>query len=198
MGPEFQKKERPCSECRLCCKLFPVPLLQKPAGAWCRHSCAAGCAIHSDNAAKEANSAEGDSPVLADPRAGTVPSRQPEVCRQYDCYWRDHDELPEQWRPDRIRVVVTEAGTVMVGTRFLPVVTFQEDFADAARGAMAAAMLDRFVQQGFAVLVICGLESRLEFDHARYPDISDEAIEAALRYELSQDADELRRLGAVE
>jgi hypothetical protein len=163
---------RPCGECRLCCRLFPVPLLEKPAGAWCRHSCAAGCAIHGP--------------------------QQPEICRQYDCYWRDHSELPEACRPDRIGVVVTEAGTAMVGTHFLPVVTFQEDSAGAARGADAAAMLDCFVQQRFAVLVICGPESRMEFDAARYSGVSAEAIEAALHYEFSQDADELRRLGAVD
>jgi len=175
-------------------------MLQKPAGAWCRHSCAGGCAIHGP--------------------------QQPEICRQYDCYWRDHVELPEQYRPDRIGVVVTEAGTVMIvagkkaprgypvpicwnGPKgaahkrglspfFLPVVTFQEDFAGAAQGPQAAAMLAHFVQQGFAVLVIHGLESRVEFDGARYPGVSAEAIEAALRYELSQDAGELRRLGAVD
>ena len=81
---------RPCGECQLCCKLFPVPVLEKPAGAWCRHSCAAGCAIHAS---------------------------RPEVCRQYDCYWRDHDDLPDNCRPDRIGVVVTEAGNVSVGKK---------------------------------------------------------------------------------
>jgi hypothetical protein len=163
---------RPCGECRLCCKLFPVPLLDKPAGTWCCHSCAAGCAIHGP--------------------------QQPEICRQYDCYWRDHDELPAECRPDRIGVVVTEAGNVSVGGHFPPVVTFQEDSAEAARGQEAGRLLDRFVQQGFAVLVIHGLESRLEFDRARYPGVSAEAIESALRHELSQDAGELRRLGAVD
>ena len=163
---------RPCGECQLCCKLFPVPVLDKPAGEWCRHSCAGGCAIHGP--------------------------RQPEVCRHYDCYWKDHDDLPDECRPDRIGVVVTEAGNIMVEGHFLPVVTFQEDFADASRGIEAARLLERFVCDGFAVMVIHGLQSRLEFDRARYPGVSDEMIEAALRYELSQDADELQRLGAVD
>jgi hypothetical protein len=163
---------RECGECQLCCKLFPVPVLDKPAGAWCRHSCAGGCAIHGP--------------------------KQPEICRTYDCYWRDHDDVPDACRPDRIGVVVTESGNVMVGSHFLPVVTVQEDFEDAARGTPAARMLEGFVRDGFSVLVIHGLESRVEFDRARYADVSDEMIEAALRYELSQDADELHRLGAVD
>jgi hypothetical protein len=162
---------RPCGDCRVCCKLFPVPRLEKPAGEWCRHSCASGCAIH---------------------------ARRPEICRRYDCYWRDHDELPEECRPDRIGVVVTEAGSVMIGHYFLPAATFQEDFAGAAQAAEAARLLEWFVGQGFAVLVIHGLDSRLEFDRARYAGVSAEEIEAALRYELSRDADELQRLGAVD
>ena len=40
--------------------------------------------------------------------------------------------------------------------------------------------------------------ARTEFDRARYPGVSAEDIEAALLYEFSQDADELRRLGAVD
>ena len=163
---------RRCGECQLCCKLFPVPVLDKPAGAWCRHSCAGGCAIHGP--------------------------RQPEICRRYDCYWRDHEEVPDACRPDRIGVVVTEAGNVMVGVNFIPVVTMHEDFAGTAQGPEAAQLLDWFVRQGFAVLVIHGLESRTEFDAVRYPGVSAEMIEAALRYEFSQDADELRRLGAVD
>ncbi len=163
---------RPCGECRLCCKLFPVPLLNKPAGQWCRHSCAGGCAIHGP--------------------------QQPEVCRQYDCYWRDHDETPEVCRPDRIGIVVTEVGQVMVGWRFLPVVTFQEDIAAAAGAPEASRLLDWFVRRGYAVLVIHGSQSRLEFDRERYRGVSAEEIEAALRYELSQDADELQRRGAVD
>ncbi len=163
---------RVCGECQLCCKLFPVPVLDKPAGKWCRHSCAGGCAFHGP--------------------------RQPEVCRQYDCYWRDHDELPDACRPDRIGVVVTEAGNVTVAGYFLPVVTLQEEFEDAGCGIEAAQLQERFVRDGFAVMVIHGPKSRLEFDRTRYPGVSEELIEAALRYELSQDADELRRLGAVD
>ena len=162
---------RPCGDCRLCCKVFPLPVLDKPAGAWCRHTAAAGCAIHGP--------------------------RTPEVCRQYDCYWREHDALSESWRPDRIGIVVTEAGSVSVGHRLLPVVLFQEDFAEASWGGAARELLDHFVRRGVAVMMIHGLEARIEFDRGRYSGISADQIEAAVRYELSQDAEELKRLGAV-
>jgi hypothetical protein len=47
-------------------------------------------------------------------------------------------------------------------------------------------------------MVIYGPNSRLEFDQSRYSSASAEMIEAALRFELSQDVDELRQLGAVD
>jgi len=120
-----------------------------------------------------------------------------DICRQYDCYWREHDALPETWRPDRIGIVVTEAGNVSVGYRVLPVVLFQEDFVAASRGAAAREMLAHFVRLGVAVMIIHGLDAQIEFDRARYSGISTADIESALRYELSQDAEELKRLGAV-
>ncbi len=168
---------RACGDCRLCCKIFPLPVLEKPAGTWCRHVCARGCAIHGPG--------------------------KPEVCRQYDCFWREHDALPEAWRPDRIGIVVTESGSVMIGYRLLPVVLLQEDlaanaFSEAGQGGAARDLLDHFVSRGFAVMIIRGLEARIEFDRARWPDISPQDIETALRCELSRDAAELKRLGAVE
>ena len=166
---------RPCGDCRLCCKIFPLPVLDKPAGAWCRHVGAAGCEIHGP--------------------------RTPDVCRQYDCYLREHEALSESWRPDRIGIVVTEAGSVTVGYRVLPVVFFQEDFAEDASGNAAG-------RCGRGICSIIRPARRGRDDHPRlgstdrvrserWPGISADDIEAALRYEFSQDAEELKRLGAV-
>jgi len=171
-------------------------VLQKPAGQWCRHACAGGCAIHGP--------------------------RQPDICREYDCYWRDHEALPESWRPDRIGIVATEAGNVTVGNRLLPIVLLQEDYpgpliqdcagdqgdspaeegiesaSEASRRSAERELVDYLVSRGIAVMIIHGLDARIEFDTARYPHVSADDIEAALRYELSQDAEELKRLGAVD
>jgi len=127
--------------------------------------------------------------------------------------------LPEAWCPDRIGIVVTEAGSVTVGYRLLPVVLFQEDCSvgvspafsvggspakgsfrpasEASRSDAVRGLLDHFVSRGVAVMIIHGLDARIEFDRARWPGISADDIEAALRYELSQDAEELKRIGAV-
>jgi len=105
--------------------------------------------------------------------------------------------LSGSWRPDRIGIVVTEAGNVTVGQWFLPVVLFHVDVVDASQGEAGLGLLRHFISRGFAVMVIHGSEARIEFDRSRWPGISTDEIEAALRYELSQDADELKRLGAV-
>jgi hypothetical protein len=186
---------RSCGDCRLCCKVFPLPLFNKPAGAWCCHAGAKGCAIHG--------------PLL------------PEVCRRYDCFWREHATLPDSWRPDRIGVVVTEAGSVTIGDHLLQVVILQVDSErivseqtykrsvsslasdlvtrfEAGQGFPDRELIGHLIRQGFAVMMIHGLEAKIEFDRTRWPGISADDIEAALRYELSQDAEELKRLGAVE
>ena len=78
--------------------------------------------------------------------------------------------MSESWRPDRIGVVVTKAGSVMIGYRHLPVVLFQEDLgreplsdaggADAGAANAGRDLLDHFVWRGFAVMIIRGLEAQ--------------------------------------
>jgi hypothetical protein len=179
-----------------------VPVLHKQAGAWCTHIIAQGCAIHGPG--------------------------MPEICRQYDCVWREDDTLPDAWRPDRIGIVVTSAGNVTVGCDSLPVVLFHLDLPEeppcpadnqgvpsepggldvsfppdsleamfSTNPSDAQGMLAHFVSRGAAVMIIRGLEARVEFDRGRWPEFLPEDIEEELRYELSQDAEELKRLGAV-
>ena len=65
---------RPCGECTLCCKLFPLPEMGKAAGQWCQHVLTgAGCAIH---------------------------QAKPQPCRTFLCSWTMAEGLDERWRPD--------------------------------------------------------------------------------------------------
>jgi len=71
---------RECGECTLCCRLLPVPQLDKPAGARCphqRHSC--GCAIYAD---------------------------RPNSCRLWVCRWLINDDTGDLRRPDRSHYVI--------------------------------------------------------------------------------------------
>ena len=162
---------RRCGECRLCCNVFPLPALGKPAGRWCHLLGPSGCTVH-DNGL-------------------------PEVCSQYACYWLDHEDLPEESRPDRLGMVVTESGTVTVGGHELPVLVINLVKPDSDRSPAAKAMIDDFLAAGKAALLLHGPDMRIVYDRTRYAAITPDDIEAAFRYELSQDADELRRLGAV-
>lgn len=163
---------RTCGDCRLCCSVFPLPALGKPAGRWCALLGPGGCTVHG---------------------AG-----QPEVCRRYSCYWLDHEGLPEELRPDRIGLAATESGTVAAGGYRVPVLAASLAKPESELGPAARAAIEGFVADGMAVLLIHGPDMRVVYDRARYPAIGPEDIEAAFRHELGRDAEELRRLGAVE
>ncbi len=162
---------RTCGDCRQCCFVFPLPVLGKPAGRWCRLLGPGGCTVHD---------------------AG-----KPEVCRRYACYWLEHEELSEELRPDRVGLVVTESGTASVGGHTLPIAVINMAAADSDRGPAAQALLAELLAGGGAVFLLHGPDLRILYDRARYPGIGPDEIEEAFRHELSRDAEDLRRLGAV-
>lgn len=72
---------RDCGACALCCKVYEVPVLEKPMGEWCRHCTPGrGCAIHLS---------------------------RPEHCRAFHCFWMLAPFLGPEWKPDRARFVLT-------------------------------------------------------------------------------------------
>ena len=162
---------RQCGACRICCKVFPLPIFGKLEGQWCKFLSSSGCAIHDH--------------------------RQPEICRQYACYWLDHEELPEEFRPDRIGIVVTECGSISVAGEVLPVCVLNQSEPEACRVSRAAALIDSMVARGWVLLVVYRTDMHIAYDRNRYVSISEAEIEVAFRYERSQDADELKSLGAV-
>ena len=72
---------RGCGGCTMCCKVYALPELEKPPGVWCRH-CAPGrgCKIHDS---------------------------LPEQCRRFFCLWMTDGAMPDEWRPDRARFVLS-------------------------------------------------------------------------------------------
>ena len=73
-----------CGECTMCCRVFAIPLLQKPAGAWCTHcDIGKGCKIYES---------------------------RPDVCIDFECLWlQSHGEsgnpMPIELRPDKCKVM---------------------------------------------------------------------------------------------
>ena len=72
---------RVCGGCTLCCKVYALPALEKPPGVWCRHcEPGKGCKIH---------------------------DALPERCRLFNCLWLSDGKLPDEWRPDRAKFVLS-------------------------------------------------------------------------------------------
>lgn len=160
-----------CGECRACCFVFPLPVLGKAADEWCKFICPSGCSVHG---------------------AG-----MPQVCREYDCYWRDHEEMPDELRPDHIGVVVTDRGTLVVGPEILSVLLLNPSRPGACDGREAKALIDDIVARGKVAIVADGPRIHIVYDRRRYPLTSPEEIETALRHDQEQDAERLKRIGAI-
>ena len=72
---------RSCGTCTLCCKVFDVPALEKPAGQWCGHcKPGRGCGIH---------------------------ETRPGHCRSFHCLWMMQTWLGPEWKPERSKMVLT-------------------------------------------------------------------------------------------
>lgn len=72
---------RDCGTCTLCCKVYDVPVLDKPLGQWCPHcKPGKGCGIH---------------------------ETRPEFCRQFNCLWILAEFLGPEWKPERSRFVLS-------------------------------------------------------------------------------------------
>lgn len=120
---------RSCGTCTLCCKLFPVPELDKPAGTWCRHIAQGrGCGIH---------------------------ATRPGVCRAFFCQWIHNEELGPDWKPERSRFVLSiypgSNSLVVTADPGNPRAWAREPYLASLRRWAAAALA-----QGDSVLVFVG------------------------------------------
>ena len=72
---------RDCGTCSLCCKVYDVPSVQSVAGVWCQYfKRGTGCSIH---------------------------ATRPQHCRDFFCDWILHPELPDTWKPEIAKFVLT-------------------------------------------------------------------------------------------
>ena len=73
--------QRTCGTCTMCCKVYRIAALSKPEGRWCSH-CAIGqgCRIYDD---------------------------RPDQCRDFHCIWLQDDGLPQEWKPEISKMVLS-------------------------------------------------------------------------------------------
>jgi hypothetical protein len=63
----------------MCCKVYRIEDLDKPAGKWCAHCViGSGCKTYDD---------------------------RPQQCRDFNCVWLQDDTLPLSWKPDASKIV---------------------------------------------------------------------------------------------
>lgn len=121
-----RRTQRRCGDCQLCCKLLPMPELDKPANCRCRHQRAAkGCAIYSN---------------------------RPASCALWNCRWLAEKDCADLPRPDRAHYVldimpdyVTLVDNESGAARHVPVIQVWCDPAwpEAHRAASFRTWLDR-------------------------------------------------------
>jgi hypothetical protein len=76
---------RSCGTCNLCCKVYSIKELSKPAGRWCSHCVReTGCGIHPD---------------------------RPRSCREFFCSWLVDPNLGPEWKPEVSRFVLSADAT---------------------------------------------------------------------------------------
>jgi hypothetical protein len=80
VADRLKETGRQCGSCSLCCFVFAIKELDKPAKRWCRHcKPGKGCSIHGNH---------------------------PDVCQTFVCEWLIRP-VPDHWYPLKSRMVIT-------------------------------------------------------------------------------------------
>jgi hypothetical protein len=74
---------RSCGNCTLCCKVYPVPVMNKPRSVWCKEcKPGKGCGIW---------------------------ETRPEFCRDFHCLWIKDQRMGPEWQPNVAKFVMNWA-----------------------------------------------------------------------------------------
>lgn len=130
--------KRQCGDCQLCCKLLPVPPLQKPAGTTCRfQKFHKGCTVYHK-------------------------PEMPMECKIWNCRWLVNDDADDLPRPDRAHYVIDVMPDFITinhddtgETQNLQVVQIWIDpkYSDAHRDPGLRRWMFRRAQDGIAALI---------------------------------------------
>ena len=83
----MRRAGKSCDGCDLCCRLYDIAELAKPAHAMCVHARPeGGCAIH---------------------------GAHPRICQTFECMWLVSDDLDARWRPSVAGFVLRAEGTFL-------------------------------------------------------------------------------------
>jgi hypothetical protein len=94
-------------------------------------------------------------------------------------------------------MVISDRGTLSVCGELLRVLVLNQSEAASYDAAARQGLIAQLLARGMVLILLAGSAMQIAYDHPRWPDITADQIEAALRYDQSQAAAELRRIGAV-
>ena len=81
-----------CNGCTLCCRVLPIPWMNKPPGVWCKHcDIGVGCKIWDDPVTDE--------------------------CKTFVCAYNQIENAPIELRPDKCKVIFEKVdNSIFLGT----------------------------------------------------------------------------------
>lgn len=133
------KTTRRCGDCQLCCKLLPMPELNKADNTRCQHQQAShGCKIY---------------------------ARRPSSCRLWSCRWLAMNDTADMRRPDRVHYVldpipdyITVVNNATGAEQIVPCIQIWVDprFPHAHRDPALRAYLERRAADGWVGMVRLG------------------------------------------
>ena len=119
---------RSCGDCTLCCKVYPVPAVNKPRDKWCQHcKPGQGCGIWQE---------------------------RPQFCRDFHCLWVKDERLEPQWKPSNCKFVMTWVSETQLNITCdpgAPMAHRKEPFFTSLKDSAK-----RFAREGKAILIFTG------------------------------------------
>jgi hypothetical protein len=119
---------RECGKCNLCCKVLRVEEISKEANTWCKNcSRGLGCNIY---------------------------NRRPESCQKFECTWLQVEELPEEYRPDKVHCFLgqTNDGDLLIFVDD----AHPESYREGEFGNYTASLSQKLAHDGLRSFVVAG------------------------------------------
>jgi hypothetical protein len=120
---------RSCGSCSLCCKLPAISVFDKPMNTWCKNCTPGkGCNIWPD---------------------------RPKTCQDFWCVWLVNLSLPDEYRPDKIKLYVAATIKEEIYQVFV-----DPTYPRAWREGKGKEVIDRLSKNGKHVFIVVGPRER--------------------------------------
>lgn len=121
-----------CGECQMCCVMFNIPDTDSLPDQKCKHQCESGCAIY------------------------TI---RPKPCRDYECLWLVDDNIPDEFRPDKLGCIV-DIHHSTIGPAIICKQAYDNQYKEKP---IADYLTELSRRTGYWIHVICGSKTEAVF-----------------------------------